>query len=422
MTVYEFFYIVTSPIYIFAVYKLLNLFFDDKQCNIKRRNILFLIYFIAMSVIVFITRLPLVNFAVSFTFHFLCANCYKASLKKKVFAASTVYAFGAALEFISSAIFGYVDFFVIIDNDFNSPPILVFVRVTMLVSSYILNRYVKSFKGDNDLPKIYYFAFFSILFGTLYLFLSQLTNEFITVNMIIINSIILIIVNVMVIAMDEKIYKAIVYKNERNLFKQQNEALSNQMEIISQSNEAIRLLKHDYKDHLLMLAKLFENGNSNEALEYIETILGNIDNEAFANSNNYVIDSVLNFKLRNIKRSDIALDLSINVPLSINIIPHDLTVIIGNLVDNAISACLKSKEKILSIKIDCKMNNLIILIDNSYDGKILSENGILKTTKLYKENHGLGITSVKKIIEKYDGDINFDYTSDVFSASAIIPY
>ena len=221
---------------------------------------------------------------------------------------------------------------------------------------------------------------------------------------------------------DEKIYNAIMLKNEQIILRQHNGALENQMEIINQSTEAIRLLKHDFKNHLIMLSNLYKNGGEEEVQLYINTILGEIESETYAHSNNFIIDSIINFKLRSIKETNIRLLISINVPISMDILAHDLTAILGNLLDNALLACKSSDEKILEIKISSKMDHLIILINNSYDGKIINENGNLRTTKLYKDNHGLGITSIKKTLEKYDGEIRTEYTSNRFSASVIIPY
>lgn len=127
-----------------------------------------------------------------------------------------------------------------------------------------------------------------------------------------------------------------------------NMALQNQMEIINQSTEAIRILKHDFKDHLIMLSHLYKSDKTEEIEPYINNLLGNTDNKSFANSNNFIIDSVVNFKLGSIKNNDINLSLSINVPIMVNILAYDLTVVLSNLLDNAIT-----------------------------------ENGTLKTTKLY---------------------------------------
>lgn len=422
MSLYEIVYILTNTIYIFTIYKLFQIFFAEKTCNKKMKARVLFAYFIGLSFIIFITRLPIIMLALNLLFLFAIALTYKTSLQEKIFSVSLICTSILVVEILSSGIFGFFKLSGIQDNTFNSVAVLIFTRVMTLAITYSGSKYIRSLSKDYSLPKSYYFAFFVVLFGTLYLYTSQLSNEATTINHMIISGAVLITVNVTMIVINEKICNAIIMEHEQNIMKQQNEALKNQMEIINQSTEAIRLLKHDFKNHVMMLSNLYKNGQDDEVQAYVNTILGNLEDEALANSNNFVIDSIINFKLRCIKNSDIKFTININVPISIDINAHDLTAILGNLLDNAITACEKSKDKILDIKISSKMNNLVILINNSYDGKIINKNGKIKTTKLYKDSHGLGLTSIKKTLEKYDGEMRIGYTNTIFSTSIIIPY
>ena len=42
------------------------------------------------------------------------------------------------------------------------------------------------------------------------------------------------------------------------------------------------------------------------------------------------------------------------------------------------------------------------------------------TTKENNENHGIGLTSVNKVIQKYDGTMSIDYNSNIFSISILM--
>ena len=317
---------------------------------------------------------------------------------------------------------GFMEFSGTRDSLFDSILVLIFTRVATLSLAHLISRYVNTFKKDHNIPKIYYSAFSVVLFGTLYLFISLLENENIKINHILINATVLIIVNITMIIIDEKIYNAITSENEKNILKQQNSAYENQTEIINQSTEAIKILKHDFKNHLIMLSNLYLNSKSEEIEPYINNLLGTIENELFSNSNNFVIDSIINFKLRNLENTGMKIYVDVSVPQTVNIMAYDLTTILANLLDNAIISSKKSEQKIIDIKISSKMDNLIILIDNSYDGNIIVENGKFKTTKHFKSNHGLGITSVEKVLMKYDGEITTEHTSNIFFTSVIIPY
>lgn len=422
MSAYEIVYILTNILYLFAVNKMLNFMFDKEECKEKSKKIIFIFYYVVLSGLIFITRVPIVIFAINIVFLSFLTLCFKSSVQRKIMSVVLIYSVGLVIELISLAIFGFFEFSGFEDSTFNSITILIFLRVVTLVVVHLITRYKKSLKNSYKISKIYYLTFSIVLFGTLYLFIAQLESQNLTVSKLVISGAILIIVNVTMIIIDDKIYNSIVTENEKNMLKQQNIAYENQMEIINQSTEEIRLLKHDFKNHLLMLSNIYKSDKKEEFELYIDKILGNIENDTISNSNNFVIDSILNFKLRSIKDSDININLDINVPISVDIYAYDLTSILSNLLDNAVTACEKSKDKKLNIKIISKMGNLIILIDNSYDGKIICENGKLKTTKLFKSEHGLGIKSVEKTLEKYGGELRFDYTSNVFSTSVLIPY
>lgn len=417
---YETIYIFTNLIYVFTISNFFKIFFDDKSCNKKLLYGLLPLYFIVVSVMIFITRIPVIMLATNVIFLFLISLSYKSSFQKKLMCISFIYVTGVIIELLSVAFFGYFEFSGIKDSTFNSIAVLIFIRVVTLIIVYIISQYKSSLSNNYNIPKIYYIAFFIILFGTLYLFMSQLSNDNITINHIIISGIILIVVNLTMIVIDEKIYKIIILENDKILLMNHNEALKSQMELINQSSEVVRLLKHDMKDHIMMLSNLFKKGNVDEIDIYIETLLGNIENSQFANSYNYVIDSIINFKLGSIDTTNINISINISVPTTLEIISYDLTVILSNLLDNAITACEKSIEKYLEIKISYNMGNLIILIKNSYNGDLILEDGKLKTTKLYNSNHGLGLISVRKIVEKYNGEINIDYTCNSFFVSIVL--
>lgn len=422
MSLYEIIYVITNIIYIFTTSIFFQVFFEDAKCNLKLKRVTLSLYYIVLSLSVFITRIPIIMLFINIAFLLLISLAYKSSFQKKIISISFIYAIGMLIEVVAANAFGFFELSGLEDGAFNSISVLILIRVITLVVVYTLSRFKNAWGKEYKIPKIYYGAFFIVLFGTLYLFIAQLTNDDSAIYHIIISGSILIVVNVTMITVDEKIYRSIIIENERNILNIQNESLQNQMEIINQSTEAMKILKHDFKDHLIMLSHLYKDNRHDEVEVYVNNILGNIENEAFANSNNFIIDSVLNFKLGSIKNDDIKLQLDINVPISLNILAHDLTTVLANLLDNAIAACKVSTEKMLHIKISSNMGNLIILITNSYDGKIIAEGSVFKTTKQYKSNHGLGLISVKKILEKYDGEIRIDYTCNVFSVSAIIPY
>ena len=79
--------------------------------------------------------------------------------------------------------------------------------------------------------------------------------------------------------------------------------------------------------------------------------------------------------------------------------------ILGNLVDNAVREASKSKEKLLTIKMQIKQEVLLIFIENSYSGKILEKRNGLQTTQPELAIHGIGLENVKKVVIANGGEI-----------------
>lgn len=421
MTYYEIIYILTNPIYLFSIYKLFHSFFDEKTCNRKMEKFVLATYFILLSSTIFITRVPIIMFIINILFLFLYSFCFKSKLNTKMIYVALILSILFLIELIISIAFGFTDLSGKKESSFNSVILLIFIRLVTMIVSYLINKYKKSKVKDTTVPKIYYIAFSTVLFGTLYLFILLLEDESITLPDLLIRGAVLLAVNLTMIIMDEKIYKAMVTENEKNVLEQKTIAYENQIDVINQSTEAVRLLKHDMKNHLIILSELYRQERNEDIEEYTDRILYNIDNHAISDSNNFIIDSIINFKLSNVP-NDVNLKLDINIPQSVNIEAYDIITILGNLLDNAITATKKSKEKILELKINYKFDSLIILIDNSYDGNLIIEDGKFKTTKLFSENHGLGLKSIETIVEKYDGEIQIEHTNNIFSVSIIIPY
>lgn len=102
----------------------------------------------------------------------------------------------------------------------------------------------------------------------------------------------------------------------------------------------------------------------------------------------------------------------------------DLYVLFGNILDNAIEAVQKiavPEKKVISINIKQVGDILSVTVRNYYEGKLVMEDGIPRTSKGDEDYHGFGLKSAKRIVEKYDGSIVFDADGQTFTVSMIFP-
>jgi len=422
MLEYNITYILTNPIFVFAIFKLFRTFYDELAYSKRIEKISYFLYFVFISSIVFVTRIPIINLIITALFLFIISFNYKSSLQRKIIIPSLILSILFVVEMTVAVTIGYIDISAVNDSAFNSAVGLILIRVMTLIVAYLINKLMKIRNSNLKIPKIYYLAFTIIQMGSLYLYVASLESRNLSIQKILISGVILVIINVTMILIDEKIYYSIIIKSEKQMLKEQNVAYENQIKLMDQSTKAMKAFKHDMKNHLTVLHDIYSKRKSEESDVYFERIIDEIEGNEFSQSGNFIIDSMINFKLGQLRNYDYQLKLDVNVPQKLDISTYDLTVILGNLLDNTITAIKKADRKLLDLGISCSMGNLIIIIRNSYNDSLAMENDELSTTKNNKENHGIGISSIKKSLKNYDGEIRIEYTKDIFSVSVIIPY
>ena len=126
------------------------------------------------------------------------------------------------------------------------------------------------------------------------------------------------------------------------------------------------------------------------------------------------------YKLRNAEELGIQATVDVAVPEILNIEIVDIVTIIGNLLDNAIQAMLKTKqERSLFLKVFFTKGRLIIAVRNTFDGKVNYQNGKIITSK--KElNHGHGLNNIENALKRYNGSMRLDHDAMIFSVHAML--
>ena len=124
---------------------------------------------------------------------------------------------------------------------------------------------------------------------------------------------------------------------------------------------------------------------------------------------------VLSHYAQEAERLGIAYSVVANIPASCPVEDHDLSVLFGNLLENAVDACVASKTTARSIFVRAvyEKGSLCIAIDNTFDGKIMQDpDGTFLSSK--HAGKGLGTVSVRTIASKYHGTCRFDWKDQMF--------
>ncbi len=99
-----------------------------------------------------------------------------------------------------------------------------------------------------------------------------------------------------------------------------------------------------------------------------------------------------------------------------------MTVILGNLLDNALQAVLLVTEnRFIDFAIHYSKGMLLIKVTNPFKTPITKhENGVIVTSKADKKNHGYGLKSVNETVEKYNGTVDINPDNDIFTITVVL--
>ncbi len=182
----------------------------------------------------------------------------------------------------------------------------------------------------------------------------------------------------------------------------------------------VTTIKHNIKNQLLCIETLIDEQNYTEAKKVCNNINDNIKITAHMyKTGNVYLDAILNIVYAKAKENKINLIVNCNTNLRF-IDCDDLLILIGNLVDNAIEALSNEQRKEVKIDIFEKGAYAILNIQNYCSRSVLKTNPNLVTTKNDVKNHGFGLNSVKRIVEKYGGDIVFYEESNYFFVNIML--
>lgn len=219
------------------------------------------------------------------------------------------------------------------------------------------------------------------------------------------------------------IYKAwqnIKVQNEKELYRGMLKIESKRYEDIKNSSEQIRKIKHDIKNMLIAVKSQIDSNNIEDANIELNYILNNVSVfDSIVNSENRIIDYIINSKLSTLKNRQIKISGSISNIGKIKDI--DLSIILGNILDNAIEATEGIKNAVIDLSFFDKNNYHNILCKNTITQPILPQNPELKTSKSKKTNHGFGVKSVKEITANYNGMVDFFEEDNMFCVHIMLP-
>jgi sensor histidine kinase YesM len=195
-------------------------------------------------------------------------------------------------------------------------------------------------------------------------------------------------------------------KRQAELIELKNNMLQKSLDETEQAFKLWRSSVHDYKNNIIALRQLVNDGKIKEVSEYLNHESELIDKKMFyIRTGSSVVDTIVNTKQNFAEEKGITFVVNAIIPGKCIISELDMASILGNLIDNAIEACEGENEPYIDVTIRQEKTFIVIKIINKYSREFSNN---LKTTKNKKMFHGIGIGSVKSIVEKYEGKFSIE--------------
>ncbi len=207
------------------------------------------------------------------------------------------------------------------------------------------------------------------------------------------------------------------YERENQLIQMNHRLLERQMEILEESVEAGRRLRHDIRHHNAVIAEYARLGEREELLQYLkvydkETEQGMVERIC----DNTAVNNILSAYTRKARNEQIKVRLDIQIDRELPIPNIDLVAILANAYENAIYACMEVKrheqkrECMIQLMLRKKKNKLIIFCSNTCRMETELKDGQPKA----EFTGGIGVSSIIKTAEKYDGEYDFKNDNGMF--------
>lgn len=194
-----------------------------------------------------------------------------------------------------------------------------------------------------------------------------------------------------------------------------------QYENLKERIDDARRAKHDLRQSLTVIQSCVQNDDKENLLKYLEKYIASLPADSpMVFCENYALNALIVYYSDLADRHKIAFKTDIQYPSGICISDTDAVVLLGNLLENALEACLRQTlgKTFISLHIKQLHKTLVLTLDNSYSGIISKEGEYFISSKTNRK--GTGTSSIKRIVTKYQGVLKLDYDENQFHASVMI--
>lgn len=420
-------YLLANLFRTYVIFMLCSSIWGNFKGNRKYEFMAYMPFYVIVSAVYLISKLPVLNIVTNFAGLFFTSLFYDEKWKRRLWGLLMSYAIPVAVEIAVVMTFSERMFSVweitIIEYDvlylcltdiiFFIIAIVIRYRAGRRAESIISEQF-----GIND-----WLMLLLIPVYVIYILLLLFSSGELRKSLIIVSSVLSLLVILLVFYLYEEMIKRMQDRLDKKKLEDQNRYYENQLKLMQEAEDRVRTLRHDMKNHMLAIENMVSNGEVDMISGYIQDFIGLAQGfKEYSKTGIVACDSMLNYKLSRFEEKGVSVKADIVLPKGLALKNNEWTIILGNLLDNASEALEKMKDnREITVELKYTYDNLIIFIRNTYNSKIHFENGNLQTNKQDSINHGLGLKSVKSVVEANDGSMSVNYDENFFEVRIIIP-
>lgn len=225
-------------------------------------------------------------------------------------------------------------------------------------------------------------------------------------------------------------------KNRSAVLERQLNSMEEQLRETERVYSGVRAMKHDMRNQLAVMTELTERPEARTELKvYLEQMNRTLGQLEFpCRTGSAAVDTLFGIKFHEMQERVPGIRFDADgfaVPENLRIYPVDLSVILGNGLDNAIEACERmaaaepeSGEEIPWIRVGAvyRSDCFLVEIENSFDGRLscLPGQEFPKTEKKDGQLHGIGLRSIEAVAMKYHGGVDWSAEGKVFTLTVLL--
>ncbi len=216
---------------------------------------------------------------------------------------------------------------------------------------------------------------------------------------------------------------------DRRISHYQSDLLQKHCEEVENMYRQTRGWRHDYHNHIQSMKAYLAMGETDKLGEYLDRLDEDLTTvDTVVKTGNIMIDAVLNSKMSLAKAKHIAVEAKAIVPSKLDISEIDLSLIIGNLMDNAMEACLRIEDeeaRFIRVYMDILKGQLYIYVMNAVNGRPDKRHGenheIRYPSAKEGRSHGFGLMRIDKVVARCKGYIDRQDEENVFATEILLP-